>query len=58
MRSFVYDPESLRLVAELDEYNFATYYEYDDEGNLVRVKKETTEGIKTISETRSNLQKR
>ncbi|MCR6720407.1 MAG: PA14 domain-containing protein [Chitinophagaceae bacterium] len=39
MKSFVYDPVSLRLVADLDENNFASFYEYDDEGTLIRVKK-------------------
>lgn len=53
MKSFVYDPETFRLMSELDENNYATYYEYDNEGGLVRVKKETVKGIKTIQETRS-----
>ncbi|MDF2188423.1 PA14 domain-containing protein [Paraflavitalea sp. CAU 1676] len=53
MKSFVYDPVNLRLMAELDENNHATFYEYDDEGTLIRVKKETERGIKTIRETRS-----
>ncbi|WP_143305304.1 hypothetical protein [Chitinophaga vietnamensis] len=57
MKSFVYDPVSLRLMAELDENNYATFYEYDDEGTLIRVKKETERGIKTIRETRSALLK-
>ena len=57
MKSFVYDPVNLRLVAELDENNYATFYEYDDDGTLVRVKKETERGIKTIKETRSTLLK-
>ena len=56
MKSFVYDPASLRLVAELDDNNYATLYEYDDDGTLVRVKKETTKGVQTIKETRSALQ--
>jgi hypothetical protein len=55
MKSFAYDPTSLRLMAELDENNYATFYEYDDDGTLVRVKKETARGIKTINETRSAL---
>ncbi|MCL4281689.1 MAG: hypothetical protein KJZ58_05430 [Flavobacteriales bacterium] len=54
MKCYVYDPENLRFVAELDERNFATFYEYDNEGNLVRVKKETERGIKTLKETRQN----
>jgi hypothetical protein len=55
MKSFVYDAVSLRLMSELDENNYATFYEYDDDGSLVRVKKETERGIKTIRETRSGL---
>jgi hypothetical protein len=57
MKSFVYDPVSLRLSSELDENGFASFYEYDEDGTLIRVKKETKEGIKTITETRSSLQK-
>ncbi|WP_282162860.1 leucine-rich repeat domain-containing protein [Ulvibacterium marinum] len=53
MKSFVYDPITQRLQAELDENNYATFYEYDTEGGLVRVKKETERGIYTIQETRS-----
>jgi hypothetical protein len=53
MKTFVYDPVTQRLMAELDENNYATYYEYDTEGGLVRVKKETERGIYTIQETRS-----
>lgn len=55
MKSFVYDAVNLRLVAELDENNYATFYEYDDEGTLVRVKKETRRGVMTIKESRSFL---
>jgi hypothetical protein len=57
MKSFVYNPVNLRLMAELDENNYATFYEYDDEGTLIRLKKETERGIKTIKETRSALLK-
>lgn len=53
MKSFVYDPETFRLMAELDDNNYTTFYEYDNEGGLVRVKKETARGIKTIQESRS-----
>lgn len=56
MKSFVYDPVSLRLMAELDENNYGTLYEYDDEGNLMRLKKETERGIMTIKETRQHTQ--
>ena len=45
LKSFVYDPETQRLMAELDENNYATFYHYDEEGNLFLVKKETVKGI-------------
>jgi hypothetical protein len=57
MKSFVYNPLNLRLMAELDENNYASFYEYDDDGTLVRVKKETARGVMTITETRSSMQK-
>jgi len=58
MMSYVYDPITLRLVAELDERNYAKLYEYDEEGKLVRVKKETEKGILTIMENRENSVKK
>lgn len=57
MKSFVYDPSTQRLTAELDENNYSTRYEYDDEGILIRVKKETERGVMTIKETRNNQSK-
>lgn len=53
VKTFVYDSETFKLMSELDENNYSTFYEYDNEGGLVRVKKETAKGIKTIQETRS-----
>ena len=53
LKTFVYDPETFKLMSELDENNYSTFYEYDNEGGLVRVKKETAKGVKTIQETRS-----
>ncbi len=54
MKGYVYDPVTLKLVAELDERNYATFYEYDEEGKLIRVKKETERGIMTIKENRNH----
>ena len=54
MKSYVYDPETLWLTAELDDNNYATIYEYDMEGQLIRIKKETSRGIMTIQESRSS----
>lgn len=57
MKSYVYDPVSFRLWAELDERNFATFYEYDENGTLLRIKKETERGIYTIQESRQGSKK-
>ncbi|MFH6994550.1 VWA domain-containing protein [Flavobacterium sp. FlaQc-48] len=53
VKTFVYDSETFKLMSELDENNYSTFYEYDNEGGLVRIKKETAKGVKTIQETRS-----
>jgi hypothetical protein len=53
MKAFVYHPVNQKLIATLDENNFASFYEYDQEGNLVRTKKETEKGIITVMESRS-----
>jgi len=58
MKSYVYDPDTKRLIADLDQNNYATIYEYNDEGEMIRVKKETERGIMTISESRSGMIKK
>jgi hypothetical protein len=58
MKCFVYDNKTYRLMAELDANHYATFYEYDDQGMMVRTKKETVRGIKTIQESRQNTRKR
>lgn len=55
---YVYDPLDLRTWATLDDRNFATFYEYDNEGTLIRTKKETEKGIYTITESRSSIKKK
>jgi hypothetical protein len=52
MKTFVYDPVTQKLLATLDENNYATIYEYDNEGNLTRIKKETINGLMTLQESR------
>ena len=54
LKSFVYDQATQKLMAELDENNYATFFEYDKEGGLIRVKKETEKGVFTIQESRSS----
>ncbi len=58
MKSYVYDGETFWLTSELDDNNYATFYEYDEEGGLIRIKKETARGIVTIQETHSNTIKK
>ena len=57
IKTYVYDAVTLRYVAQLDENNFATFYEYDEEGKLIRIKQETERGIFTTQENRRNLYK-
>ncbi len=52
MKSYVYDPATMRLKAVLDENNYATFYDYNTSGKLERIKKETNRGIFTIQEGR------
>jgi hypothetical protein len=54
MKTYVYNPTNMRYMAELDANNYATFYDYDDQGNLTRVKKETERGIMTIKESKTH----
>ncbi|TKC55288.1 hypothetical protein FBD94_25200 [Pedobacter hiemivivus] len=58
LKSYAYSSKTFKLMAELDENAFATFYEYDDKGSLTRVKKETERGIITIKESRSSYRKK
>lgn len=57
LKTFVYHPVNKKLMAELDNQNYATFYEYDDDGELIRIKKETSKGIVTLKESRKNIKK-
>ena len=57
LKSYTYDDRTQHVMAEMDENNYATFYEYDEEGALIRVKKETERGIMTIKENRSTYKK-
>jgi hypothetical protein len=52
MKAFVYHPRNQKLIATLDENNFASFYEYDAEGQLIRINKETEKGVLTVQESR------
>ena len=55
---YVYDVTDYRLSATLDNNHYATFYHYDEEGNLFLVKKETAEGIKTIQESKGYVKEK
>jgi hypothetical protein len=57
VKTFVYDARTQRVMAELDDNNFASFYEYDQSGNLERVKKETERGIYTLKEVKAGIKK-
>ncbi|MBL4657683.1 MAG: hypothetical protein JKX73_06760, partial [Flavobacteriales bacterium] len=54
----VYHPSTLLRMAQLDEGNNATFYEYDQEHQLARINIETQLGILTKQEFYSNLHKK
>jgi hypothetical protein len=53
MSTIVYDPRTLLPIATHDDYNFTTFYNYDENLVLVRTRVETIEGIRTIMEVES-----
>jgi hypothetical protein len=57
MEGYVYDPVDLRFRATLDANNYSTFYDYDEEGALARLKQETIEGRMTIREVSRGVPK-
>lgn len=53
--TYVYDPSRFWLRASLNVDNYATFFYYDEEGNLTIKKQETEEGIFTITESRGHV---
>lgn len=51
---YVYDLRSLRLLTQFDDEHFGLYYQYNDEGKLIRRLIETERGMKTVQETQYN----
>lgn len=51
---YVFDQMS-RLIASFDDQHFGIYYQYDQEGKLVRKKIETEKGIMTVQENHQNV---
>jgi len=55
MQSYVYDAKYARLMYMLDFNNYYSKYNYDGDGNISSVQKETERGIKTIKENKSYI---
>ncbi len=53
--TYVYDPNRFWLRASLNVDNYATFFYYDEEGNLTIKEQETEEGIYTITESRGHV---
>lgn len=53
IKNYIYDDQH-RVKAILDENNYATFYDYNQKGELVSVRRETEKGIVTIQENRKN----
>jgi hypothetical protein len=58
MKSYAYTSDYYRMAAILDDNNFGTHYEYDAEGKLERVNKETQNGVYTLQDIRTELPKK
>ncbi len=54
MSTHVYDSRSFKLLATFGAEHFGAFYQYNDEGTLVRTLIETERGLKTIQESQSN----
>ena len=57
MTCYVYDRDNLRLLTQFDDQHFGVFYQYNGEGKLVRHRRETEQGLKTIAETQYNTPK-
>lgn len=55
MTAYVYDEKTLKLLTSFDDQHFGLYYQYNQEGKLIRKQIETERGFKTIQETQYNL---
>ena len=57
MSSKVYDRYYQRPVAEINENNFSTFYQYNHKGTAAGLKKETVRGIHSIKESSSSKER-
>lgn len=55
--SYVYDYGTSRIMAVLDDNNFAALFQYNEEGALVRKNIETERGVLTVEESRNSMKR-
>jgi hypothetical protein len=58
LQSFVYDLNTLRMTATLDENNFATFYRYTPDGRVDLIRRETVRGVLAVQEGRLHMRER
>lgn len=54
MKTHVYDSKSFKLLATFGAEHFGAFYQYNDEGALIRTLVETERGLKTVQESQGN----
>lgn len=54
MACYVYDAATLRLITQFDDQHFGVYYQYNGEGKLIRMMRETERGMKTVTDAQYN----
>ncbi|PCI97468.1 MAG: hypothetical protein COB15_07845 [Flavobacteriales bacterium] len=55
MEAQIIDAVQQRPMATLDNRNFATIYQYDEDGSMIRTIKETERGKQTVEESRTGI---
>jgi hypothetical protein len=58
LESYVYDQTTLRLIATLDQNNFATFFGYAPNGKVEVIRRETMRGVLAEKEGRIHLRER
>ena len=56
--SYVYDLQTRRLIAKLDENNFASLFGYSPDGRVEVIRHETVRGVLAESESRLHIRER
>jgi hypothetical protein len=56
-KCYIYNNKNDKLISILDENHFATYFQYNAKGDLIRKRKETYDGLKTIADAQYNTPK-